>query len=114
MSLAQLLYPPPTPQGLGDFMFSHNQHHIAIIRGLKQVKNVDATLYQIYPFNPKDLENWLQAHQQLHSDYESVLQIQGNDLSEVDFKNQKQFDAWLFLNFSSHRSAAQLLGVDYL
>lgn len=95
-------------------MFSHFQHHLGIIRGLKQVRNVDATLWQIYPFNPKDKENWLQQHQQLHSDYESVLQIQGNDLSEVDFKNQKELDAWFWLNFVSHRSAAQLLAVDYL
>lgn len=114
MSLAQVLSPPPTPNGFEEWTFSHFQHHQAIIRGLMEVKNLRATLYMIYPFNPKDSQTWLELHQQLHNDYESALGISSNDLSSLDFSNQKQVDTWYYLNYSSHRDAAQILGQDYL
>lgn len=111
MSLAQVLYPAPTPEGFDTWTFQHNAHHNAIIAAVKQTKNVTLQPQLIYPFNPSDVETWLQNHQQLHDDMESVFKIIGSDLSSLDFQDQSQRDGFFFLNFSSHRDVAIACGL---
>lgn len=115
MSLAQILLPPPTEQGMEEFMFAHYQHHLAINEGLR-ARGYEPAVYQIYPVNmadKRDVQRFLDQHQQWHNDFESLLGLQGFDLSGVDFEDQKQSDAWSWLNLNGHRNAALTLNLTF-
>lgn len=114
MSLAQVLYPPPTGNGMDEWAHSHWQHHRAILSALRQVKNVAGTEYLIYPFNEHDIQTWLYQHAQMHAEMTAACGINANDLTDVDFKDKKQLDAWMYLHFSEHRAVAQQLGLSTL
>ena len=114
MSLAMLLYPPPTDRGLDEWMFHHVQHHQAIIDTIQKVKGVTLPLYQIYPFNQRHAVDWLEQHAQQHDDMDGALGIVGNDLGDVDFNNKSQADSWFFLHFTEHRDVAYALGTPNL
>lgn len=109
--------PSPTDRGLDEWSFAHLQHHDAIRTVMAQVRGVALPQRQIWPINfedPASIQVFLSEHQQLHSDYESVLGIQGNDLANVDFNDDKARQSWYFLNWTSHFSAAAALGSDIL
>ena len=109
--LASIRYPPPTPEGWKEWTWNHLVHHQAIIYAAKTVKNVDLTQYNIWPFNPDDAENWLLQHQNFHNDMDTLYQVNGSDLSTLDFTNKRDVDAWLFTNFQEHADVAQLCGL---
>lgn len=111
MSLAQVVFPPPTKTGMEEWAFAHFQHHIAIIEATLAIKNVRLNLYQLYPFNEHATADWLRQHQEAHNEFNAVYGVNGNDLSSVDFKNKKQKDAYFWLNFNEHRNVGKLCGV---
>ena len=111
MSLAQLLVIPQGPHGFEEWTFWHYQHHLAIIGAARQVKGVNLTLYPIWPFSPGNPEGWLLAHQQQHNDMDALYNVNGADLSTLDFTNAKEVDAFLFLQFQEHQSVAKLCGL---
>jgi hypothetical protein len=69
------------------------------------------TMYQIYPFSPTGVGEWLINHQNFHDDMNRALSISGVDLQTVDFQNQAEADLWVDLNFREHLSAAKKLGL---
>jgi hypothetical protein len=114
MSLAMLLYPPPTRNGLQEHFFHHYQSHLAIVQGVKLKLGVPLTVYDIWPVDPSNkpnIEDWKEAHQSLHTDFETLLNIQGVDLSEVSFDDKKSMDSFMYANWQSHYAAYTSLGL---
>lgn len=114
MSLAAILYPPPEERGFDEWTFQHLAHHQAIITAARQVKGATLTLENIYPVSPNNLEQFLYLHQEMHNAQNALLGINGNDLSSTDFKNKKEADAWYYLHWTEHQSAASQLGLPIL
>lgn len=110
-NLAQILFPPPTEQGLNEWMFHHVQHHRAIISAARASRGAVLAEQMIFPYSPRDKDNWLELHQDMHNDMNGLLGISGNDLSEVDFGNRKQREAWHSLHYFEHLAAATSLGL---
>lgn len=92
-------------------MLQHFSHHQAINTGIRETRGIDVTLFQIYPFNPKDAENWLLQHQEQHNIQNAVLNIGGQDLSILDFNDRKAIDAWTYLHWTEHQAAASIIGL---
>lgn len=92
------------------WIFSHQQHHLAIIDATFRTKNVALALMQIYPLNPQDIEGWLYQHQLMHNQMNAVYGVAGNDLTSVDFRDKRQLDSFMYLNFMEHRSVATAAG----
>lgn len=111
MSLAAILYPAPTAKGLEEFFFANYQHHLAVMGALRQTQDVELELFQIYPVQPENMENWLRQHQKQHDFMNAALGIPGTDLTAVDFGNQREFDSWAFQHFLQHQAAGQLSGL---
>lgn len=114
MSLAQIQYPPPTNSGLQEWAHANWQHHQGILIGLKQVLNLDATMLRIWPWSGKWDADWLQQHQEMHNVMTSALGVPSVDLSDVDYKNRRQLDAWFFSHFIEHQAVASRLALSYL
>src|SRR5690348_8916821 len=113
MPLAQVLFPPPTEQGWTEWAFQHYQDHVALIAAIKRDTGANLPLYEIYPINPNDTTTWLEQHARQHADMLAVYGIIGSDLSTVDFENKRQKDAWLWLNFTEHRSVRDATGLTF-
>lgn len=111
MSLAQLRYPPAGEAGWQEFCWWHYNHHLAIISAARQVKNVNLTLYQIWPFSPSNTEGWLLQHQSQHTDMDLLYGINGADLSTLDFTNKREVDAWIYLQWIEHAGVAAVCGL---
>jgi hypothetical protein len=111
MSLTQIILPPPTPNGFEEWAFAHFQHHLAIIDAVRQTKQINLQLEQIWPVSIRNVETWLEAHQFMHNEMNAVLGVQGNDLSTFNWQDEKQREGFFYLNFQEHRSAAQNAGV---
>jgi len=113
MALPQVLYPPPTRHGFGEWLFAHFQHHQAIINATQTKFKQQLVMRTIYPINPADpqqVQIFLEQHQQMHDDMAGVLRIQQNDLAGVNFNKKKEMDAWFMLNYFEHLAAATNLG----
>lgn len=111
MSLAHILLPPPTPNGLDEWMLQHLAAHQAIINAAFTELQAALTLYPIYPFDKRTSLVWLENHQQMHDDQNALLNIIGNDLSSVDFDKKKELEAWMYLHWTEHQAAASTLGL---
>jgi len=109
MSLAQIIYPPPTPRGFQEWAFQHYAHHLAIISAAN-AQGIPLREYNIWPIEEKDIGSWLQRHQQMHNEMNAMAGVSGNDLEDVDFKDKKKVDAWYYLQFVEHQSVAAFLG----
>lgn len=112
MSLASILYPAPTDQGLEEFFWANSQHHLALIDAVKQTMGVTMELFQIYPVTPgASLSTWEAQHQRQHDVLARVLGVPSTDLTSLDLKDKKAFDAWAFSHFLQHQAAGQLCGM---
>lgn len=78
----------------------------------RQVTNLPQ--YQTYPIdykNPQNFQFWLIQNAQAHDDFNSFLNLQSSDLTGVDIENQKQLEAWTYLNYKELYSACLALGI---
>ena len=111
MSLAQILYPPPTPQGMEEWFQAHARHHEAIISAFKESQGVVLDDLGLYPVNPSSLTDWLERHQRMHTAMGQLAGISGADLSVLDLKDKPKADAWFFQHFLQHQGVAQRSGL---
>lgn len=104
----------PGSAGWESFLFQHAADHQEILQAVQSQKQTQLVVRVLYPLDLNDkkaVEDWLEEHQQSHTDFDSILGIPGNDLTGVDFKNKNQLRAWIWLNASEHQNARQLLGI---
>lgn len=98
-------------RNLNEWAFSHAQDHLEIIQAIQAKKSVALPFYQIDPLNEHDLNQWLNRHQQMHDDFNSVMLINGVDLQNVDFSDKKERSSWTLLNFQEHRDVRDALAI---
>lgn len=111
MSLTQIQFPAPTPQGFTEWTYQHYLHHQAIISAARSLRNTQLIQYQIWPVNPQNLDGFLNDHQSMHDEMNALYGVYGNDLSTLDWKDRKAVDAWYFLNWQEHLAVAARCGV---
>lgn len=114
MSLAQILYPPPTKDGWHEWSWANSQHHDAINRAILEVKGVQVASFRLWPVTEYDFRDWLEQHQQSHTVFCDLLGINGEDLTELDLNDKSKKDAWMFAHVQQHRAATSALKVPYL
>lgn len=110
MSLANIVYPPPTPNGWKEWFFYHAQDHINIVTSIQSLKSIVLPTYVIDPMDPDDFEGWAQRHQNYHNDMNGIFGLNGIDLQEVNFDNPDEKKSWMWNNFSEHRAVHNAIG----
>lgn len=114
MSLAQILYPPPTERGWEEWLHAHVRHHEALISALNETKGSNLSIATpIYPVDVKSttqMATFNRAHLDLHNEMNQLLGIPSQDISSPNFKDQRALDGWLYLHHQMHLSAAALCG----
>lgn len=111
MAIANLANVPVDAATQAEWSFSHAAHHRDIIDAIRARSGQDLQLFALDPFNPDNSSVWLEQHQQMHNAQNAVLGIAGNDLLDVDWKDQGERESWIWLNFVEHQLAGNELEI---
>ena len=110
--LARLLENPFNDERTGEeWHFHHANHHRQIFQALQTKDSIQLIDYPIYPFNPKNNQEWLIWHQSMHNAFTGYLQFTGADLNRVDFNDPQQQQEWISENYTEHYSADTILNL---
>jgi hypothetical protein len=110
-ALASLYNVPLSDEERAQWAFAHMAHHRDINRVIYQLVKVSLPEYALDPINPDDPGDWEYQHQIMHDNQNSLLGIKGNDLSQVDWKNQNLLAGWIWLQGNEHYQAAAILEI---
>ena len=93
------------------FSWNNKQSHDAIRQAIFAQGNIRLNDYVLEPIAPDDLAGWLERHAQTHIEMNAALGVQGQDLQDVDLKDERQLVAWVFLHWQEHNTIVQALGI---
>ena len=111
--LATLFNVFQTPVAMNQFAFANADLHIRQNQAISIKHSVNLPFYILDPISLDNsaLENWLQLHQDIHTRTNTILGIDGNDLTDVDFTNLNQLSSWVWLHAQEHVQASNILGL---
>ena len=107
MAVANLFSVPRNQREAGMWSFSHMDHHRNMIRVVQAQFGITLPEYAIDPFG----NDVAYVHQQMHNDLDPIIGVSGYDLTEVNWKDQNQRAAWIYLNATLHQQEGAILGV---
>lgn len=111
-SVAAIYNVPRDDQSLLEWSFNHMAHHRDINRVIFQRLNIFLPEFSLDPFNPDEIQGvWAQQHQIMHTNQNAVLSISGNDLLDVNWRDEGEREAWIGLNALEHFQANAILEV---
>ena len=109
--LAALLNVPSTQNDWNIWSWHHRLSHSAILGAALRQKGIELTDYILDPINLQHVEDWLERNQQMHVDADGLVGSQSIDLTDVDFQDKKQLQAWIYLHYLDHQTVEQRLGI---
>lgn len=109
--IVTLLEDPKTLEQRAIWSFAHRDHHQQIRQAIQAKGGAVLQDYQLDPISEQDFQGWLQRNSQTHGDMNGALGLQGVDLLDVDFQDDKERQAWVFLHYQEHFNAAAKLGI---
>lgn len=110
MTLAMIMYPPPTERGMEEWLHAHIRHHEAIADAVRTTLGVTLDILPIYPGKVED-DQWSRDHQEMHNAMSGALGLAGTDITRWDTKNKRKSDDWVYIHFEQHRTAASACGL---
>jgi len=111
MGLANLEHPAPGDEGWQVFWFNNWIDHQGIQQAIQKKTGANQVIFVIDPWVSENADAILQRHQEFHNNMNSALKLDGQDLSQLNFKDQSAVRAWLYVHFQEHLSAHQALGI---
>jgi hypothetical protein len=109
--LADLYNVPSTDEERALWAFVHMAHHRDINRAIYQLVKVSLVEYPLDPIDVNDTGQWEYQHQLMHDNQNAILGITGNDLTDVNWKDPRLLEGWIFLNRVEHYQASAILGI---
>lgn len=107
--LAYLLNAPRTSEEWSVWSYAHRDQHDQIRQAIQARTGINLTEYQLDPIILDDLPDFLNNNQRTHNDMNGVLKAQGSDLSQADLTDPNQEQAWIWLHYQEHVTAADIL-----
>ena len=92
--------------GLAFWLRAHQDAH----RGAAQATNTFLPVIDPFDVNNETArETWLADHARAHNEVNAYLKIAGADLTELNWNNPAEVQAWVDLNFLEHEQWASSL-----
>lgn len=110
-AVASIYNVPSTDDERRQWAFVHMAHHRDIIRVIYQLVKIVLPEFILDQIDPNDTGRWEYQHQIMHDNQNKVLGIAGQDLTGVDWKDQRLLAAWVWLNAVEHQQAANILEI---
>ena len=96
---------------LEQFFFWNAQDHIEIRQAIQAQHGTNLFARVLDPVDREAIDLWLELHQQTHNDINSVLGLNGNDLSDIDFSIPSKVREWINLHAQEHQAMRQALKI---
>jgi hypothetical protein len=109
--IADLYNVPTTDAERAQWSFAHMAHHRDINAKIYLLVKVVLPEYILDPIDPASTGQWEDQHQLMHDNQNQLLGITGQDLTGVDWKDQRLLAAWIFLNSQEHYQASNILEI---
>lgn len=109
--IASLANVPRTDEQRAEWAFAHMAHHRDIAEKIYVLVKLALPEYILDPIDINDTSTWEYQHQLMHDNQNAILGIDGQDLTGINWKDQNELAAWVFLNFNEHYQASNILEV---
>jgi len=111
MAIAEFSF-VPDQDSLSSWTFTHASHHYDIQRRIFEVYGTRLDNWVLDPFDTDEPGIWAYHHQVMHNQFNAVLGLQGEDLTDVDFSDPDVLIGdWIYANLNEHQQAATILGI---
>ena len=109
MAIATIYTFPHTEEDFRRWSFEHMSHHRDIIRAIAQKGGPRLDEYVLDPFDPEDMSLWLDRHEAMHQQMDTVLGIAQNQLDELNWKDHEESANWFMQHGNEHFQAGTIL-----
>ncbi len=109
--LACLYNVPGSDAERAEWSFAHMAHHRDINLAIYNLTKIALPEYILDPLDPNETGQWEHQHQLMHDNQNQILGITGQDLTGIDWKDEKLLAAWVFLNANEHVQASDILEI---
>lgn len=109
--LADLYNVPGNDEERAQWAFAHMAHHRDINRRIYELVKIALPEYILDPVNPNDSGEWEYQHQIMHDNQNQILGIDGQDLTDIDWKDPRILTGWIQLNSNEHYQASAILEI---
>lgn len=96
-------------EGFGAFEFWLRSHQTAHQQAARATKTFLPILDPFDVQSKEARESWLKDHARAHDEVNRYLKIAGSDLTELDWSNSREVQAWVDLNYLEHEQWGNLL-----
>ena len=107
--LAACLNVPETASDWQNWAWNAKDQTDLINQAILNKYGISLTSYVLIPFTATN--QWLQNVSSSHSDFNSVLGLQGHDLQVLDFNNQDEVASWVNLAYQELFDASSSLEI---
>jgi hypothetical protein len=111
MSIASLINVPKTQREWDSWSFTHKIQHDNINRAILAKKNKSLTPYVLDPINQDAPDTFLQNNSQMHIDICDVLNVEGSDLTNINWQDAEEIGNWIYLHWQEHSNFNAALGI---
>lgn len=111
MAVAEFIQMPADGGELQQWSFAHASHHVDIQRAIAEQFGKQLDNWILDPFDPNDLGAWVYFHQVMHNQFNQILSLQGEDLTDLDWADSDTAIDWVYANGNEHQQAATILGI---
>lgn len=111
MPIPFLFSTPSSPAELRRFFFWHANDHLEIQQAVQKQKSINIFGRVLDPVDLRQLDAWIEQHQQAHNDTNEALKLNGQDLTNFDPRNADKLREWVYLNAEEHLAMRQALAI---
>lgn len=111
MSIASLINVPKTQREWDSWSFTHKIQHDNINRAILAQKSKSLVSYILDPINQQLPDVFLQNNAQTHIDICSLLNVQGSDLTNVNWQDEREISDWIYLHWLEHSNFNTVLKI---
>jgi hypothetical protein len=111
MSLAQISNFPETAEEFAQWSFAHAAFHFDVDQAISRLHLTTLPQFVLDPFDPHNNSTWLYNHAFNHNARNTVLGIQGYDLTQADWSDKDSMLDWFNAHFEEEQRAAQILNL---
>ena len=111
MSVADVFNFPAGEADTARWSLLHMILHRSQLRALYLKRNIVLAEYILDPLPADDLRLWLQQHQQMHNDLDSVIGVSPENLTEVSWDDEGSKAGWIQAHAQLHQLETNLLGI---
>jgi hypothetical protein len=111
MPIADLANVPTTAAEISWWGFANMAHHRDVNRYIATTRGILLPEYLLDPIDLRAASAWDANHQIEHNNADTILGVQGFDISESDWQDKERMAAWIWLHYRLHYAEAQASGV---